>query len=70
MGLLDDLLKTVVGATKFKENRWARHYMNGSPSQMRHSSSCIMKITGNNGITNGWLREMDPLQTKLVHMKS
>ncbi|KAI2507435.1 hypothetical protein MHU86_6927 [Fragilaria crotonensis] len=68
MDLLDDLLKTVVGATKFKENRCEKH-LSGSLSQMRHSSSCVLKITGNNGITNGWLTEMDRLPTNL-HLKS
>jgi hypothetical protein len=36
---------------------------------MRHSSSCVLKITGNNGIANGWLREMDRPPTHL-HLNS
>jgi hypothetical protein len=36
---------------------------------MRLSSSCVLKIPGNNGITNGWCQEVD-LPTKYLQLKS
>jgi hypothetical protein len=55
MDLMDDVLKTVVGATIIKENRCKRH----DPSEWftiidEAFSSCALKITGNCGVMNGW----------------
>jgi hypothetical protein len=55
MDLLDSMLKTVVGATKFKENRCKRYHSEWfTITDAEAFLLCVLYITGNSGILNGW----------------